>query len=262
MNGFLNGLRQYADFSGRTRRQEFWMFMLFNFIFSMGTIFLDRIIFHTAYFFHIDYIYFGLLNFLYIAFFITPSWAICVRRLHDTGRGGGGWLVLLLNVIPVLLSFIAFDKIMGYSNNYIFYNSNSHYQTLIVLRWIIRIWYSIGGILLIAFCCVDSQPGENKWGENPKGIGNNVSSTPDLTTQLKTLNELKEKNIITQEMYEQESKEILNEEGNISLSTIANQPNNNSNSATQLKTLNELKTKGVITEEMYEQESKKILEKM
>ncbi|MEL6194475.1 MAG: DUF805 domain-containing protein, partial [Bacteroidota bacterium] len=35
MNWYLKVMRQYADFSGRARRKEYWMFALFNFIFAL-----------------------------------------------------------------------------------------------------------------------------------------------------------------------------------------------------------------------------------
>jgi uncharacterized membrane protein YhaH (DUF805 family) len=33
MNWYLKVLKQYSDFSGRARRKEYWMFILFNLIF-------------------------------------------------------------------------------------------------------------------------------------------------------------------------------------------------------------------------------------
>ncbi len=33
MRWYLKVLRKYADFSGRARRKEYWMFVLFNMIF-------------------------------------------------------------------------------------------------------------------------------------------------------------------------------------------------------------------------------------
>ena len=35
MNWYLAVLKKYADFSGRARRKEFWMFVLFNFIIAV-----------------------------------------------------------------------------------------------------------------------------------------------------------------------------------------------------------------------------------
>lgn len=36
MKWFLKAFRQYADFSGRAGRQEFWMFVLFNLLFALA----------------------------------------------------------------------------------------------------------------------------------------------------------------------------------------------------------------------------------
>lgn len=34
----------------------------------------------------------------------------------------------------------------------------------------------IGGIIMIVLCCFDSQPGTNKWGPNPKEMGDDTMS--------------------------------------------------------------------------------------
>ena len=36
--------------------------------------------------------------------------------------------------------------------------------------WLIGFIPLIGAIVLIIFCCLDSQPGENQYGPNPKGL--------------------------------------------------------------------------------------------
>jgi len=41
MNWYLKVLRQYSDFSGRARRREYWMFVLFNFLIAMLALILD-----------------------------------------------------------------------------------------------------------------------------------------------------------------------------------------------------------------------------
>lgn len=38
MKWYLKVLRQYADFSGKSSRKEFWMFFLFNLLFSWAYI--------------------------------------------------------------------------------------------------------------------------------------------------------------------------------------------------------------------------------
>lgn len=44
MNWYLKVLKQYADFSGRARRKEYWMFVLFNIIFAFVLGFIDGLI--------------------------------------------------------------------------------------------------------------------------------------------------------------------------------------------------------------------------
>ncbi|MCX7204435.1 MAG: DUF805 domain-containing protein [Proteobacteria bacterium] len=41
MNWYLEGLKNYATFSGRARRKEFWLFVLLNFIISVILIGVD-----------------------------------------------------------------------------------------------------------------------------------------------------------------------------------------------------------------------------
>lgn len=44
MEWYLKVLRNYADFSGRARRKEYWMFALFNFLFTIVAIALDNLL--------------------------------------------------------------------------------------------------------------------------------------------------------------------------------------------------------------------------
>ena len=44
MNWYLKVLKQYADFNGRARRKEYWMFVLFNMIFATVAMILDNIL--------------------------------------------------------------------------------------------------------------------------------------------------------------------------------------------------------------------------
>ena len=114
MNWYAKCWKQYADFSGRARRTEYWMFALVNF----GIALLLELILGFTFLYFLTYVY-------SLAIFI-PSLAVCVRRLHDIGRSGWWYLI---GLVPV-----------------------------------------VGWIILIIWFCTDSQPGANKWGENPKGI--------------------------------------------------------------------------------------------
>ncbi|MDO5969217.1 DUF805 domain-containing protein [Flavivirga aquimarina] len=90
MNWYLNALKQYATFSGRARRKEYWMFSLFNIIIIYGLLFLAiglempfLITLYVIYFFAI----------------MIPSLAVGVRRMHDAGKSGWFLLIPFYNLI-------------------------------------------------------------------------------------------------------------------------------------------------------------------
>jgi uncharacterized membrane protein YhaH (DUF805 family) len=94
MNWYLKVLRQYADFSGRARRTEYWMFVLFNFIFLIVAMILDNVLGTTVW-----VLPYGWFYFLYVLAVFIPSLAVAARRLHDIGKSG--WMLLLI-LIPVI----------------------------------------------------------------------------------------------------------------------------------------------------------------
>jgi uncharacterized membrane protein YhaH (DUF805 family) len=100
MKWFLKCLSQYADFNGRARRKEYWMFILFGFIFGVVAGIIDATFGTLNYELGIGLIG-GILSF---ALFI-PSIAVSVRRLHDIGKSG--WM-LLIAVIPIIGSIWLF----------------------------------------------------------------------------------------------------------------------------------------------------------
>jgi uncharacterized membrane protein YhaH (DUF805 family) len=88
-------LNQYAGFTGRARRSEYWYWTLFYIILSIIASMLDRAVFNTTYGSWFSAIVgLGLL---------IPSLAVAVRRLHDTSRSG--WWILL-GLIPVVGAII------------------------------------------------------------------------------------------------------------------------------------------------------------
>jgi len=118
MNWYLDVLKKYVVFSGRARRKEYWMFVLFNIIISIVLGFIDGMMGtggHSG---------IGLLAGIYTLAVLLPSIAVAVRRLHDTGRTGW-WL--LIAFVPL-----------------------------------------IGALVLLVFMVLDSQPGTNAYGPNPK----------------------------------------------------------------------------------------------
>jgi uncharacterized membrane protein YhaH (DUF805 family) len=88
MKWYIKVLKQYADFRGRARRMEYWMFTLFHFLFAITAIFLDAA----------ANLKIGIYSLYMLAMFI-PGLAVTVRRLHDTGKSG--WMILVA-LIPLI----------------------------------------------------------------------------------------------------------------------------------------------------------------
>ena len=94
MDWYLKVLKQYADFNGRARRKEYWMFFLFNMIFAALASLIDFSA-GTANFVSGS----GLFQNIYSLVVLVPGLAVAVRRLHDVGKSG--WM-LLLALIPLI----------------------------------------------------------------------------------------------------------------------------------------------------------------
>lgn len=97
MNWYLKVLKQYADFNGRARRQEYWMFVVFNIIFSIVAGALDA-----------AFGSWGAISGLYGLVVLIPGLAVSVRRLHDIGKSGWMLLVVLIPVIGTIWLIILF----------------------------------------------------------------------------------------------------------------------------------------------------------
>ena len=136
MNEYLNVIRNnYANFQGRARRREYWMFTLINtVILILLQIPVQGAVLamsaqeeggSAATGFAGATLVFAVLLLIYALAVILPSIAVTVRRLHDSGKSGWWYL---LNLVP------------------------------------------FGSLVVLVFCVLDSEPGSNKWGRNPKGL--------------------------------------------------------------------------------------------
>jgi uncharacterized membrane protein YhaH (DUF805 family) len=111
---YLEALKKYAVFGGRSRRAEYWYFVLFNLIVFIVLELIDALL--GTYNFVQGV---GLLSGIYGLAVLIPTLAVTVRRLHDIDRTG--WWILI-NLIPligtiVLLVFAVTDGTPG-SNQY------------------------------------------------------------------------------------------------------------------------------------------------
>ena len=78
-------LAQYASFSGRASRSEFWWFFLFQVLVLIGASIVSELLYGLA-----------------SLALLLPSLAVGARRLHDIDRSGW-WQLLLLTGIGFLL---------------------------------------------------------------------------------------------------------------------------------------------------------------
>ena len=115
MEWFKKCLKQYADFSGRARRKEYWMFQLFVVIIAVVLMIVGSVL--DSMFGSNGVVSLLLVGVFYLAI-LLPALSVTVRRLHDTDKTGW-WL--LLAFIPfgslVLFVFTVLDSTNG-SNTY------------------------------------------------------------------------------------------------------------------------------------------------
>jgi uncharacterized membrane protein YhaH (DUF805 family) len=150
-------LKRYAEFSGRSRRMEYWMFALFQFVLwailmilffgiagsallaaGMGNPSALFVVGGTA------MIIVAVMCIVWLAL-VIPALAVGVRRLHDTERSGwwlGGFLLL-----EVVRGFFAGGA----------------------LGTVLSLAVVVYAIALLVFLLLDGTQGPNKYGPDPKG---------------------------------------------------------------------------------------------
>ena len=163
--GFMEAIKlafsKCVTFTGRIRRSEFWWAELGFFIMAIFLCWIPVV---------------GQLLALFIA---LANLSMTFRRLHDTNHSG--WWV----GVPMLTSFIAIlilvstvglaaltgdmDAVAG---------AGMGSLLIIVLLYIAA---GIMQIIVLVFCCMDSDQTANKYGESPKYVSGeeNVVGTPD-----------------------------------------------------------------------------------
>lgn len=104
MDWYLSVLREnYANFEGRARRTEYWMFQLFN---VLAMVVLEILVVIGTAISPVLGILFGLVVIVYALGVIVPSIAVATRRLHDTDRSGWWQLFGLVPLVGPIVVFI------------------------------------------------------------------------------------------------------------------------------------------------------------
>ncbi|AZQ11592.1 DUF805 domain-containing protein [Shewanella khirikhana] len=106
MEYFIGALKKYADFTGRARRKEYWMFVLFYLIFYVVTIGIDVALGTTF------------IAAIFSLGLLLPSLAIGARRLHDTGRSGWWQLIGFIPLIGAIVLIVFWCQDSQDENDY------------------------------------------------------------------------------------------------------------------------------------------------
>lgn len=181
MKWFFKCFKQYADFSGRARRKEYWWFTLINFIImailiigmlvpiiklgyssamSGGSVYDVDPMELAIILFKSPFLYLYLVYYLVI---LVPTISVFVRRMHDIGRSGY-WAFLYFGL-----------SLIGQVVNFSFQSDGAKGITVITSMVILFI-----SIVFLVWLFTNSQYGPNQYGPNPKGEGNpqeDVSTT-------------------------------------------------------------------------------------
>lgn len=116
MNYYLDVWRGYFDFSGRTRRKEYWYFTLFHTLMAVTGQLLAGGLYTEN---HTTGEIFEAIVFGYIVASIIPTLSVTVRRLHDIDKSGWWYFVAFIPAVGVvwLLILTCIDGTSG-ANQY------------------------------------------------------------------------------------------------------------------------------------------------
>ncbi len=104
MNWYVEALKKYTVFTGRSQRSEYWFFTLFNIIISVVIGLVEGFVGSPS-----------ILGLLYTFAVLLPGLAVSVRRLHDTNHSGWWLLIALIPLVGavILLIFMVTDSTPG-----------------------------------------------------------------------------------------------------------------------------------------------------
>jgi len=149
---FINVFRyKYVQYQGRARRREYWMFCLFYTVLEL--------IFVALFAMGLDTLGNYLSN-IFSAATLLPSVCLGIRRLHDIGKSG--WWILVFYGIIIVAAFI-----LGFS---------VAAESLVGLV-VCAVALIANIVVFLVFLCLDSQPGENQYGPNPKTASGEITET-------------------------------------------------------------------------------------
>ena len=104
---------KYASISGRANRTEFWVWQLFNLVLNIVLGVLSLALSSIGE----GAVYVGgVLSVIVALALIIPNICVAVRRLHDTGRGGGWWFIIFVPLVGAIW-FLVLMRLPGESQS-------------------------------------------------------------------------------------------------------------------------------------------------
>jgi uncharacterized membrane protein YhaH (DUF805 family) len=138
MELMLRPLRHYADFNGRSSRQEYWLFMLFKLM-------------------------------VYVVL-----WGIVIALIVGSGEFGKKTnpdefpTGIILSFIPILLAWLVFFLPSLAVQVRRFHDQNqSGWMGLLNIPYYIPYLGTLAGIAILVFMCIEGTRGANQYGEDP-----------------------------------------------------------------------------------------------
>ena len=120
MKEYLESWKRAFDFSGRSRRKEFWLPFLVNIIIVTVCSVVGSISAVSA-------IIFMIILAIYVIAYLIPTIALIVRRFHDIGKSGWWYFIRLIPFVgPILLIiYLCTDSVLNDNQ----YGKSSKYRT-------------------------------------------------------------------------------------------------------------------------------------
>lgn len=136
--------RKYADFNGRATRREFWFFLFLYTVAVLAANFFDAMDGERT----VVAARMGAAELTVSILLLLPFLSCSARRLHDSARSGW-WLMILY--IPYIGWMVA---------------QNNQRGELVASGAIL-----VGFVALVVLLLMPGSPMENRYGQNPRGVG-------------------------------------------------------------------------------------------
>ena len=171
-------LRRYADFHGRSRRREYWLWVLFKFLLGAALVLLAGALGLSGHVGGVGVV--ALLRMILFFAIVIPDTAVAARRMHDIDRSG--WWILMPAAVgaaaSLLCLLIAGGSLMAEVQTLVAVSQTNDPELCLsgLTALIVPMIWVTGPILLakivtLVFRCTPGTHGGNRFGPDPKAHG-------------------------------------------------------------------------------------------